>query len=111
MKEDLEYSLKVVNSKIYGLRDAIVSNAETFTKFKKDTSKSFDICRKRITRVEKREAIDRFLILCLVGHEVKQYISKRFGVRITFKDGIVKKFGNVKEVEEIVENNDVKEGE
>lgn len=65
--KDVEYAIKVLNSKVYGLRDAMVDNADVYRKFVKETRNSFDILRKRMTRLERREGYDRFLIYCLIG--------------------------------------------
>ncbi|MBO7449955.1 MAG: hypothetical protein J6U54_06250 [Clostridiales bacterium] len=77
--KDVEYALKVLNSKVYGLRDAMVDNADVYRKFVKETRNSFDILRKRITRVERRESVDRFLIYCVIGRFIyDDYKKDRF---------------------------------
>lgn len=64
--KDVEYAIKVLNSKVYGLRDAMVDNATVYKKFVKEVHDNFDILRKRITRVERREQMDRLAIYVVI---------------------------------------------
>ena len=85
--KDVEYAIKVLNSKVYGLRDAMVDNADVYRKFVKETRNSFNILRKRITRVERRQNADRFLIYCLIGRFIYQ----------DYKNGCFKKRDDARE--------------
>lgn len=64
--KDVEYAIKVLNSKVYGLRDAMVDNATVYKKFVKEVHKDFDILRRRVTRLERRETADRLAIYVLI---------------------------------------------
>jgi len=64
--KDVEYAIKVLNSKVYGLRDAMVDNADVYRKFVKEVRGSFDILRKRLTRLERRQNCDRLAIYLLI---------------------------------------------
>lgn len=85
---DVAYELKVMNSKVYGLRDAMVRNAKVFNKFVNDTADNFGIVRKRLTRVERRQNGDRLLIYCLIGRLIlDDYRKKKWCNAPDFKNG------------------------
>lgn len=75
---DISYKLKVLESKINGIKHVMVENAQTYNNFRKDVIDSFGTIRRRLTRVERRQDYDRVLIYGLIIERVcTRYFENR----------------------------------
>lgn len=69
--KDFSYEMRVMNSKIYGLRDAMVSNAKVFNEFSADTKNDIGQLRRRVTYLERSSKKWRFIVFGLLLEDLR----------------------------------------
>lgn len=69
--KDYGYELRVMNSKIYGMRDAMVSNAKVFNEFSADTKNDIGQLRRRVTYLERGSKKWKFIVFGLLLEDIR----------------------------------------